>query len=68
MKLFEKLERIENILKESEKRLCILVNFMFVFVIFKDYEGCWFEVNDYVFFCFNFYYVFYYGKKDSEFI
>lgn len=39
MKPLEKSERIENMLKESEKRLRTLVNSMPAFVIFKDHEG-----------------------------
>ena len=39
MKPLEKSERIENMLKESEKRLRTLVNSMPAFVIFKDVKG-----------------------------
>lgn len=68
MKPLEKSERIENILKESEKRLRTLVNSMPAFVIFKDHEGRWLEANDYALSCFNFHHVPYHGKKDSELI
>ena len=63
MKPLEKSERIENILKESEKRLRTLVNSMPAFVIFKDHEGRWLEANDYALSCFNFHHVPYHGKK-----
>ncbi|PFT99408.1 BA3702 family sensor histidine kinase [Bacillus thuringiensis] len=68
MKPLEKSERIENMLKESEKRLRTLVNSMPAFVIFKDHEGRWLEANDYALSCFNFHHVPYHGKKDSELI
>lgn len=63
MKPLEKSERIENMLKESEKRLRTLVNSMPAFVIFKDHEGRWLEANDYALSCFNFHHVPYHGKK-----
>lgn len=63
MKPLEKSERIENMLKESEKRLRTLVNSMPAFVIFKDHEGRWLEANDYALSCFNFHHVPYHRKK-----
>ena len=63
MKPLEKSERIEKMLKESEKRLRTLVNSMPAFVIFKDHEGRWLEANDYALSCFNFHHVPYRGKK-----
>lgn len=63
MKPLEKSERIENMLKESEKRLRTLVDSMPAFVIFKDHEGRWLEANDYALSCFNFHHVPYHGKK-----
>ncbi|KFN02922.1 PAS domain-containing sensor histidine kinase [Bacillus clarus] len=68
MKPLAKSERIEKILKDSEKRLRTLMNSMPAFVIFKDHEGRWLEANDYALTCFNFHNVPYHGKKDSELI
>jgi len=68
MKPLEKSERIEKMLKESEKRLRTLMDSMPAFVIFKDHEGRWLEANDYALSCFDFHDVPYHGKKDSELV
>nr|WP_280138844.1 BA3702 family sensor histidine kinase [Bacillus sp. 166amftsu] len=68
MKPLEKSERIEKMLKESEKRLRTLMDSMPAFVIFKDHEGRWLEANDYALSCFDFHSVPYHGKKDSELV
>ncbi|WP_018393655.1 PAS domain S-box protein [Bacillus sp. 37MA] len=59
-------KRMEEALKESEKRLRTLINAMPDVVLFKDGEGRWLEANDYAISCFQFENVPYQGKKDSE--
>ncbi|MDR7002644.1 PAS domain S-box protein [Neobacillus niacini] len=59
-------KRMEEALKESEKRLRTLINAMPDIVIFKDGEGRWLEANDHALKIFQFENVPYRGKKDSE--
>uniref|UniRef100_UPI00313ED5DC PAS domain S-box protein n=1 Tax=Bacillus sp. OTU530 TaxID=3043862 RepID=UPI00313ED5DC len=59
-------KRMEEALKESEKRLRTLINAMPDVVILKDGEGRWLEANDSALSYFQFENVPYYGKKNSE--
>ncbi|MGM7719521.1 PAS domain S-box protein [Metabacillus sp. Hm71] len=59
-------KRMEEALKESEKRLRTLINAMPDVVVFKDGEGRWLEANDTTISYFQFENVPYQGKKNSE--
>ncbi len=59
-------KRMEEALKESEKRLRTLINAMPDVIVFKDGEGKWLEVNDTALSYFQFENVPYHGKSDSE--
>lgn len=59
-------KRMEEALKESEKRLRTLINAMPDVIVFKDGEGRWLEANDYALSYFQFENVPYRGKKDNE--
>ncbi|WP_408008170.1 PAS domain S-box protein [Pseudalkalibacillus sp. A8] len=59
-------KRMEEALKESEKRLRTLINAMPDVIVFKDGEGEWLEANDTALSYFQFENVSYRGKKDSE--
>nr|WP_279326136.1 PAS domain S-box protein [Bacillus sp. FJAT-47783] len=60
--------RMEEALKESEKRLRTLINAMPDIVIFKDGKGRWLEANEFTLSCYNFRGVPYKGKTNSELI
>ncbi|MBX9975118.1 PAS domain S-box protein [Cytobacillus firmus] len=59
-------KRMEEALKESEKRLRTLINAMPDLVVFKDGQGRWLEANHQILSYFELQDVPYYGKKDSE--
>lgn len=58
--------RMEEALKESEKRLRDLINALPDMVIFKDEEGRWLEANDHAISSFQFENVAYRGLTDIE--
>lgn len=59
-------KRMEEALKESEKRLRTLINALPDVIVFKDGEGKWLEANDTALSYFRFENVPYQGKSDSE--
>ncbi|URM32262.1 PAS domain S-box protein [Cytobacillus firmus] len=59
-------KKMEEALKESEKRLRTLINAMPDVILFKDGEGRWLEANDYSLKSFQFQNIPYQGKTDSE--
>nr|WP_295970783.1 PAS domain S-box protein [uncultured Bacillus sp.] len=61
-------KRMEEALKESEKRLRTLINAMPDLVVFKDGEGRWLEANDQTLSYYELEHVPYQGKKDSELV
>lgn len=59
-------QQVDEVLRESEERLCTLINAMPDIVCFKDGEGRWLEANDNNLKLFQLEGVAYRGKKDAE--